>query len=87
VHVVYRVPGTEPPQTIAYVPPACRLYDEVRRAGLEPKARKELRRLRDEAEAEARRWGIWGKAVDFEWYWEEYERFVRSVEVPALGRC
>ena len=87
VNVVYRVKGwTEQPSTIPYVPPACRVYEEAKRAGLAPEDRRELRRARDEAEEEARRYGLWQREVDFEWYWDEYEKYLSELDLPAVGR-
>jgi hypothetical protein len=84
--VVYRVKPTPAPSTIPYVPPACRVYDDARRAGMAPEQRRELRRARDEAEQEARRFGLWQREVDFEWYWDEYERYLSALQLPQLGR-
>jgi hypothetical protein len=85
--VVYRIRGASTPATIPYVPPACRVYEEARRAGLAPEKRRWLRKARDAAEAEARRFGLWQREVDFDWYWDEYEKFVRELDLPGLGRC
>jgi hypothetical protein len=76
----------EQPSTIAYVPPACRVYEDAKRAGLAPEDRRELRRARDEAEEEARRFGLWQREVDFEWYWEEYEKYLSALNLPEHGR-
>jgi hypothetical protein len=86
--VVYRIKGASRPETVRYVPPACRFYDEARRTGLaKGEVKRKLRGLSAEAEAEARRWGIWQKEVDFDWYWDEYERFIQTIDVPLRGRC
>ena len=85
--MVYRIRGQGPPQTIPYVPPASRVYEHACRAGLSPEARRTLRSLRDAAEEEARRFGLLHREVDFDWYWDEYEKFVRDLDLPALGRC
>ncbi|HJZ86912.1 MAG TPA: hypothetical protein VKN99_17185 [Polyangia bacterium] len=84
--MVYRIKGSRPPETIPYVPPACRVYEEARQAGLAPAERRWLRGLRDQAEAEARQFGLWHREVDFEWYWNEYEEFKKTLDLPVRGR-
>ena len=82
----YRV-KTPRPETTPYVPPACRLYEEARKLGAPTAELQTLQQLSMAAEAEARQWGIWQRDVDFDWYWDEYERFVQAIDLPVRGRC